>query len=148
MQITRDFDAPAQLVFDCHTKPELMRKWMMGPPGWSLAVCEVDLTIGGAFCCIYRSDADQQEFGVRGEFREIDAPVRVSHTERMDGIPGESLETLNLRESGAITTLTTTMLYSSREVRDEALQSGMADGMSECFERLEQLMSETEKVAS
>jgi uncharacterized protein YndB with AHSA1/START domain len=148
IRLTREFDAPAQLVFDCHTKPELVKKWMMGPPGWSLSTCEIDLRVGGVFAYIYRSDADQQELGVRGEFREIVAPVRIVHTETMDGIPGESLETLTLKQSGATTTLTITMLYSSQDARDQALQSGIADGMSATFDWLERFLSEAKQVVS
>ncbi len=49
IRVARAFDAPARLVWDCHTKPELIRRWMLGPPGWSMPVCEVDLTVGGAY---------------------------------------------------------------------------------------------------
>ena len=148
IRLTREFDAPAQLVFDYHTKPELVKKWMVGPPGCHLATCEIDLRVGGVFAYIYRNDADQQEFGVRGEFREVVAPTRIVHTETMDGIPGEALETLTLSQSGATTTLTTTMLYSSQEARDQALQSGMSDGMCGTWDLLDQSLGEAQHVAS
>ena len=142
IQVTREFNAPAQLIFDYHTKPEKMRIWLIGPPGWSLTVCEIDLRVGGQFRNIFRSDTGPEELGVRGEFREIVAPTRLAHTETMDGIPGEWLETLVLKQSGATTTATTTWLYASRDARDQALKSGIIEGASFNFDRLEQLMSE------
>jgi uncharacterized protein YndB with AHSA1/START domain len=141
IQVTRDFDAPAQLVFDFHTKPEHVQEWLLGPPGWSMPICEIDLRVGGIYRYVWRNDAGKGEFGVRGAFREIAAPARLVHTETMDGAPGEALCTLAFVQSGESTTLTTAMLFSSKEARDQALQSGMADGMSASYDRLEQRMN-------
>jgi uncharacterized protein YndB with AHSA1/START domain len=139
--VTRSFDAPAQVVFDFHTKPEHVQKWLLGPPGWSMPVCEIDLRVGGHYRYVWRNDENGVEFGVRGEFREIDAPARLVHTEMMDGRDGEALCTLTLAESAERTTLQMSMLFSSRAERDAALESGMTDGMSLSYDRLEEFAS-------
>ena len=122
--VTRTFDAPAQLIFDYHTKAEHVQKWLLGPPGWSMPVCEIDLRVGGRYRYVWRSDENGTEFGVRGEYREIAAPERIVHTETMDGMDGEVLCTQTLVESGARTTMSLTMVFASKEARDGALESG------------------------
>ena len=57
IQVTRDFDAPRRLVFDAFTKPELVRRWLLGPPGWTMPLCEIDLRVGGVF----RGGGDQHD---------------------------------------------------------------------------------------
>jgi uncharacterized protein YndB with AHSA1/START domain len=142
--VTRAFDAPAQLVFDFHTKPEHVRKWLLGPPGWSMPVCTIDLKVGGRYEYVWRSDEDGNQFGVQGEFREIAKPARLVHTERMDGAPGEALCTLAFEESAdGKTTLRTLMHFSTKEARDMALESGMTDGMAASYDRLEEYLRTT-----
>jgi Activator of Hsp90 ATPase homolog 1-like protein len=63
VRVVRSFSAPRKLVWDAHTKPELMQRWMLGPPGWSMPVCEIDLRVGGAYRWRWRSDEDGKEFG-------------------------------------------------------------------------------------
>jgi uncharacterized protein YndB with AHSA1/START domain len=146
IRVTRVFDAPRALVFDAHTRPELVRRWMLGPDGWSMPVCEIDLRPGGGYRHVWRSDADGSEFGFRGEYREIVAPERIVHTERFDGTEAgddtDALCTLVLTEADRRTTLTYTMRYPSREVRDQALASGMTDGMAASYDRLESVLVE------
>jgi uncharacterized protein YndB with AHSA1/START domain len=81
--MTRTFDAPRELVFDAFTKPEIVKRWLLGPDGLSLAVCDVDLKIGGTFRYVWRNDADGHEFVVR-VYTEITRPERVAHTEKFD----------------------------------------------------------------
>ena len=142
IRVTRTFDAPARLIFDYHTKAEYVQKWLLGPPGWSMPVCDIDLRVGGRYHYVWRNDDDGAEFGARGEYREIAAPERLVHSESMDGAEGEALCTVTFVESGARTTLSTTMLFASKDARDEALQSGMTDGMSVSYERLEAVVNE------
>ena len=147
IRVTRTFDAPRALVFACHTEPDLVRRWLLGPAGWSMPVCDIDLREGGRYRYVWRSDADGSEFGFRGEFREIVAPERVVHTERLDGAEGaegaegagmgESLCTLTLVERDGRTTLTQTMRFDTMAVRAQALQTGMTDGMGASDDRLE-----------
>jgi uncharacterized protein YndB with AHSA1/START domain len=139
--VTRVFNAPAQRIYDCHMKPALVQRWLLGPPGWTMPVCEIDPKIGGKFRYVWRSEKDATEFGIRGEFLEIAEPGRIVHSEQMDGMPGEAIVTTTFVESDGRTTLTTTMRFASKEARDGALQSGMTDGMSVSYDRLETVMT-------
>jgi uncharacterized protein YndB with AHSA1/START domain len=140
--VSRSFDAPADLVFACHTRPQLVQRWQLGPPGWSMPVCEIDLRVGGAYRYIWRSAADGSEFGFAGQFREIAAPTRIVHTEGMIGTPGEALVTTTFEEHAGRTTLTLTMSFESEEVRDQVLLTGMTDGMAQSYDRLDELLAE------
>ena len=139
IRVTRTFDAPADLVFECHTKPEYLKKWLSGP---SAGACPSAsrLRVGGRYRYVWRDDTDGNEFGVQGEFRQIDRRERIVHMESMDGVPGEALCTTTFEESGPQTRFTLTMLFESREVRDGALESGMTEGMSMSYDRMEDLI--------
>src|SRR5205085_9501877 len=119
--LTRVFDAPRHLVFDAFTKPELLKKWF-GPRDWSLAVCDVDLRVGGAWRFVLRGP-DGREMGMRGVYREIVPPARSVHTESFDDYPGESVVTTVLVEEAGKTTLTATVLYESQAIRDAVIKS-------------------------
>ncbi|HEY9084870.1 MAG TPA: SRPBCC family protein [Candidatus Tyrphobacter sp.] len=142
IRVTRTFDAPPNLIFECHTKPELVKKWLLGPPGWSMPVCEIDLRPGGRYRYVWRNDDRGAEFGVQGAFREIHAPDRIVNVEMMDGVPGEALCTTTFIKSGDGTLLTLTMQFESQELRDGALASGMSDGMSMSYDRLDGVSNE------
>jgi uncharacterized protein YndB with AHSA1/START domain len=137
--VTRCFNAPRSLVWDCHTKPELVRRWLLGPQGWSMPLCEIDLRVGGKYHYRWRNDADGREFGFNGIYREIEAPARIVTTERFDGAEGEALNTLVLTEQNGRTTLSLTMLFATKEARDGALATGMTDGMETSYQRLDQV---------
>ena len=141
VRVTRVFDAPRALIYDCHTKPDLVRRWLLGPPGWTMPVCEIDLRVGGRYRYVWRSEADGSEFALGGQFREIVSPERIVHTERFEGSEtGDALCTLTLTEEGGRTILTHTIAFPTREVRDQVLQTGMTDGMAASYDRLEGLM--------
>jgi uncharacterized protein YndB with AHSA1/START domain len=141
IDVTRRFDAPAQLVFDFHTKPEHVKKWLLGPDGWTMPVCSIDLKVGGRYEYVWRHETDGRQFGVRGEYLEITPPHRIVHTEVMDGRPGNVRATVTFSESaGGRTTLTMSLLFDSKEDRDAALESGMTGGMAISFDRLEACM--------
>ena len=139
--ITRVFDATRQMVFDAHTKPELLKRWMTGSPGWSLVVCEIDLRVGGAFRYVWRGP-NGQDMGMGGVHREIVPPERLVTTELfdVDWTGGEVISTLVLTESDGKTTLTNTLLYPSRESRDSVVNSGMGKGMGNGYDQLEDLL--------
>jgi uncharacterized protein YndB with AHSA1/START domain len=139
--LTRVFDAPRTLVFDAFTKPELLKRWF-GPRGWSLVVCEVDLRVGGGFRFVLRGP-DGTDMRMRGVYREIVPPERSVHMESFDDYPGESQVTAVLVEQGGKTTLTATVLYPSREVRDAILKSGMEHGAAESYDKLAELLTST-----
>jgi uncharacterized protein YndB with AHSA1/START domain len=136
--LTRVFNAPRSLVFDAFTKPELLKRWF-GPRGWSLAVCEVDLRVGGAWRFVLRGP-DGAEMGMRGTYRELAPPDRSVHTESFDDYPGESVVTTVLTEQDGKTTLTATVRYESREIRDAVIQSGMEHGAAESYDKLAELL--------
>lgn len=143
--MTRVFDAPRNLVFEAYTKPELLKRWMFGPDGWSLSVCEIDLKVGGKYRYVWRH-SDGSEMGMGGVYREIVPPERVVCTELFDQdwTGGEALGTIVLTEKDGKTTLTQTMRYASKEARDNVLKSGMEQGLGASYDRLAVLL-ETNK---
>jgi uncharacterized protein YndB with AHSA1/START domain len=140
--MTRVFDAPRKLVFDAFTKPELVRQWLLGPPGWSMPVCEIDLRVGGAYRYVWRK-AGAPDMGMGGVYREVVAPERVVCTEKFDQAwyPGEAVGTLVLVEQSGKTTVTQTVLYQSQEARDGILKSGMEKGVAASYDRLAELLA-------
>ncbi len=140
--ITRAFNAPRRLVFDAWTRPELISRWLLGPPGWTMPICEVDLRVGGAFRFVWRN-ADGREMGMGGVYREIVPPERLVNTEVFDEAwdPGEALDTLVLIEENGMTTSILTMLLDSREIRDAVLKSGMESGLEAGYQRLDEYLA-------
>jgi len=136
---TRTFDAPRTLLFDALTNIALLKRWFGVFAGWALAICEIDLKVGGRFRFVWRN-ADGREMGIRGTYREIVVPERIVHTESFDGYPGEALCTTVLTELGGQTTLTSTSVYESKEIRDAALKSGMEKGVTASYENLDRLL--------
>ena len=139
--MTRVFDAPRGMVFDSWTKPELLTRWH-GPHGWSLAVCEVDLRVGGAYRFVWRGPTGN-EMGMGGVYREIVRPERLVATERFDDpwYEGEALDTTTFVEQDGKTTATTTVRYASREVRDAVLKSPMERGVAESYDKLDEVLT-------
>ena len=142
--MTRVLDAPRSMVFDAFTKPELVRRWLLGPEGWSMPVCEIDLRVGGKYRYVWRH-AKGQEMGMGGEFREIAPPERIVSTEKFDEAwyPGEAVGTLVLTERDGKTTVTQIVLYQSREARDAVLKSPMESGVAAGYNRLAELLAST-----
>lgn len=151
--LTRYFAAPRELVFDCHTKPELMRRWLIGPPGMTLEVCENDLRVGGKYLYVY-SDSKGNKTGVFGTFREVSAPEVVANSENytMDPSsldanvpedPNATVESRTFTTQGNGTLMTHLCTYASAEVRKATLESGAGpDGMAECCLVLDKLLLE------
>jgi len=142
IRVTRDFDARRSLVFDAFTKPELVRRWLLGPPGWTMPLCEIDLRVGGSYRYVWLSETDGSQMGIRGVFREITPVERLVATERFDDAwyRGEALDTTVFEERRGITRTTITILYESLEARDTARRSGMEYGMAAGYDRLETLL--------
>ena len=139
--MARDFDSPPDMIFDALTKPELVRRWLLGPDGWIMSVCEIDLKVGGAWRYGWRNEETGCEFGMHGEYREIDRPERIVHTEFFR--EGESLVTSSITAKGDNTTLTMTMRFAYRAERDAALETGMADGVAISYDRLDETLAPT-----
>jgi uncharacterized protein YndB with AHSA1/START domain len=140
--MTRVFDAPRRLVFEALTTAELLKQWLIGPPGWSLPVCEFELKVGGKYRYLWRGP-DGVEMGSSGVIRELVPPEKVVATERFDEAwyPGEAVITHRLVEEGGKTTLTMTIRYESREARDTALKTPMDKGVAMSFDRLAEVLA-------
>jgi len=148
VRVVRSFDAPRDLVYRAYTTPALMQRWCLGPPGWTMPVCEMDVTVGGDYRWRWRADEDASEFGFHGTFLEVDAPERLRHTEFFDpGDTGEDMGeghavvTVSFAENDGVTTVTTDIEYQSPEARDAAMATGMTDGMEMSYKNLDELLA-------
>jgi uncharacterized protein YndB with AHSA1/START domain len=140
--ITREFHAPRGMLFDAHTKPDLVRRWLLGPPGWTMPVCEIDLRVGGQYRYEWENTAGGQRMGVAGTFQKIVRPslIVISQLFDEDWTGGETIVITEFAERQGKTTLNTTVRYSSREARDAALKTGMTRGVEAGYERLDELL--------
>src|SRR5687767_4759517 len=145
--ITRTFDAPRSLVFDAWTNPVHVPRWMLGPDGWTMPVCEIDLRPGGAWHFVWRG-ADGKDMAMRGVYQEIKRPERLVTTESWGGEWPETLNTLTLAEQDGKTTITEAVRYESKAIRDKALQTGMKEGIEQSFDRLAGLLRTMDDGAS
>jgi uncharacterized protein YndB with AHSA1/START domain len=141
--MTRVVRAPRALVFDAFTKPEMIKRWLLGPDGWSMPVCDVDLRAGGTFHYVWRNDSDGKEFGLHGVYREVTPHERTVHAENFDQswYPCDVIVTTVFAEHDDSTTVTMTQLFDSREGRDAAIESGMEKGVAASFNRLEKILA-------
>jgi uncharacterized protein YndB with AHSA1/START domain len=149
VKVTRSFNAPRALVYRAYTEPALVQRWLLGPPGWSMPVCEMDVRVGGRYRWRWRSDKDASEFGFAGTFREVQRGSKLVHTEAYDpGTAGdahpqsEALVSVAFTEAGGITTVTTVIDFGSKEARDAAVATGMTEGMEQSYQLLDGLLSE------
>lgn len=133
--ITRLVDAPRRLVFEAYTKPEHLQQWMLGPEGWTMPICELDLRPGGKWRFVWRRE-NGTEMALHGVIKEVVPPERLVQTESWGPQWPETLNTLALTEQDGKTTITTTVLYPSKEARDAALQTGMKEGVIVSYNRL------------
>jgi uncharacterized protein YndB with AHSA1/START domain len=148
VKVTRSFKAPRALVYRAYTEPELVRQWLLGPPGWSMPVCEMDVRVGGRYRWRWRNDQDGSEFGFAGTFREVQPAAKLVHTEAYD--PGtvaddfprnDAIVTVTFTEEDGVTMLTSVVDFGSREARDAAVATGMTDGMEQSYQLLERLLA-------
>jgi len=142
--MTRIFDAPRSLVFEAWTNPEYLPLWLLGPEGWTMPVCEVDLRVGGLWRFVSRS-SDGTEMAMHGVYRKILPPERLVSTESWGPGWPETLNTVTLLEELGKTTISNRVLYSSKEARDSALKSGMKDGVTASFNRLAEYLKSIAK---
>jgi uncharacterized protein YndB with AHSA1/START domain len=140
--MTRVFDAPRALVFQAWTQPDLVRRWLYGPDDWRLAVCEIDLKVGGKLRFTWQNRDNSQKMGLGGIYREIAAPDRMVFTEVWDEdwTGGETIVTITFTEQAGRTTMVQTVLYSSRAARDAALKSGVEHGAAQSYDRLAEIL--------
>ena len=148
--VTRSFHGPRTLVWQAHTVPKLARQWLLGYPGWSMPVCEMDVRPGGKYRWRWRQDENGQEFGFFGTFTEVDEPATLSHDQYYDpgdfggAIPSDTPNRIrtSFTEKNGVTTLVSLMDFGSKEARDAALSTGMTDGMETNYQLLDKLVIE------
>src|ERR671919_13844 len=137
--MSRVFDAPRDLVFEAHTSCEHLSNWW-GPRKYEIVSCEIDFRPGGAWRIVHRGP-DGEEYGFRGEYREIVPPERIVWTFEFEGMPGQvTEETMTLEEHDGKTTFTTKSVFDSVEARDGMLESGMESGAAETMDRLDEYL--------
>jgi uncharacterized protein YndB with AHSA1/START domain len=144
VRITRLIEGPIDLVWRAHHEPELLKKWMLGPDGWSLVECEVAPTVGGKYRYVWEpgEGVDGERFGFDGETLLVDAPRRAVTTEHMTGTDYPStLNDLNLYEEDGATLITLLIEYPDKETRDIVLATGMTEGMEASYSRLEGVLA-------
>jgi uncharacterized protein YndB with AHSA1/START domain len=136
--ITREFDAPKELVYKAWTTPELVRRWWSAKRG-EVTVAEIDLRVGGTWRYVMIADGGL-EVAFHGEYREIVPNELLVSTEVYEGMPdAEALDTLTLSESEGRTTMTILVQHATKEHRDAHIESGMEDGMQDALDLLEQV---------
>jgi uncharacterized protein YndB with AHSA1/START domain len=133
--ITRVVDAPRMLVWEAWTKPVHVQRWLLGPEGWTMPVCEIDLRPDGTWHFVWRR-SDGTEMAMTGIYKEVVPPERLVNTERWGPEWPETINTLVFSENAGKTTITLTLSYPSKEARDAALKTGMKEGMDQSYERL------------
>jgi uncharacterized protein YndB with AHSA1/START domain len=140
--ITRQFDAPAALLFKAYTTPELVRRWWAhSEDQWK--VCEIDLRVGGTwrYVAVHANENGSFDVAFHGVFNEIDPPHRLVSTEMYEGTPDPTgdgtLNTLTFEEANGVTTMVTHMECFSKDIRDMIIESGMEGGLQTAFNQLE-----------
>jgi uncharacterized protein YndB with AHSA1/START domain len=136
--ITREFNAPRNLVWKAWTTPELVRRWWHANRG-EVTICEIDLRVGGKWRFVSVTP-DGYEVAFHGEYREVVFHERLVSTEIFEGFPdAEAVDTLTLTEANGITTATLLVQHSSKEHRDGLIESGMEAGLQDALDLLEQV---------
>jgi len=139
--ITREFDAPKELVWRAWTTPELVRRWWHANRG-EMTVCEIDLRVGGKWRYAMTVEGFG-EVGFHGEYREVEPFERLVSTEAYEGIPdpdgNAAVDTLTLVEIGERTLMTVLVEHPTKEGRDAHIESGMEDGMQDAFDLAEEV---------
>lgn len=142
IRMERSFAAPRRLVYDAYTKPELIKRWLGSMPGWSWAVCDMDVRVGGRYHWVWKGP-DGAEMGIAGTYREVVPSERLVNTEQFDQAwyEGEAVDTVVFTERDGRTTVTTSILYVSQAVRDGVLQSPAAEGLEQGYKLLDTLLA-------
>jgi uncharacterized protein YndB with AHSA1/START domain len=130
--LTRDFDAPIELVFDVLTKPEHVRKWF-APFEDKMTVCSIDLRVGGNYHMVFVTE-DGTECSFRGTYLELEPPTRIIDTWLFEGWPdAEAVETVDLHETDGVTKLTNKLAFRDKAGRDHMTKF---DGMEDSFDKM------------
>ncbi|QQR34690.1 SRPBCC family protein [Devosia oryziradicis] len=141
--ITRHFDAPRHLVFACYTQPALIRRWLNGAEGWIMTVCEFDARVGGRYRYEWKAP-DGYVMGMGGVVTAFEPVSHVASAELFDDdwTGGETVSKLDFDETSGRTTLVNTITYASKDARDGALKTPMAEGMEFGYKKLDTVLAE------
>jgi len=138
--VTRHFNASPEAVYQAHTEPELIQKWLLGPEGWTMPVCINEVRPGGTFRYEW-SNGKGGDFYITGEILELEANRRIVHVERMhlpDATPDNHVETKFVAD-GAGTLMMMRMTLPDGETRKQMLSTGMEHGMEASYARLDSM---------
>lgn len=141
VRVSRVIRGDQTQVWEAHEKPELLKRWLLGPPGWTMPVCEVAVEPGETYRYEWESEADGERFGFVGELLEVDPPYRSVTTESMIGLEGTPVSnemTLRAVEGGTLLSIVVT--YPDAATRDMVLATGMTEGMESSYQRLEAML--------
>jgi uncharacterized protein YndB with AHSA1/START domain len=138
VRISRVIRGTVEQVWRAHQEPALLQRWLLGPDGWTMPVCEVAREVGAGYRYEWEEEDGPGRFGFEGELIESDPPRRAVTTERMIGVEGPGTRNeMTLTPVRAGTLLTFVITYPSAEIRDQVLGSGMTGGMERSYVRLE-----------
>ena len=147
VRISRVIRGSVDQVWRAHHERELLQRWLLGPEGWTMPVCDVATKVGDAYRYEWEAEDGSQRFGFEGELLESEPPHRAVTTERMIGMEGPgAVNELTLTPVGAGTLMTLVITYPNAEVRDMVLGTGMTTGMEQSYARLEQEVLDTVSV--
>lgn len=140
--ITRSFNAPRALVFDAMSKPDMVKHWLHGPPGWTMTTCRMDQHAGGTYRWAW-TNADGREMGMGGRIIEITPPERMVTTEKFDDAwyEGEATNTLTLTEENGVTLMSLVVEYESTKARDGVLAGPMSTGLDASYDQLDNYLT-------
>ena len=140
IDMSREFDAPVELLYRAYSEPELLKQWL-GPRKYEMVIEEYDLRDGGRWRYTHR-DSDGNAFGFHGVFHGSQSPAGMLQTFEFDGAPGHvSLDRLSFEERGGRTVVRTHSTFESVEARDAMVEAGMASGVNEGFDRLDEVLA-------
>jgi uncharacterized protein YndB with AHSA1/START domain len=135
--MTREFEAPIELVFDVLTKPEHVRQWF-APFEDKMTVCSIDLRVGGTYHQVFVTE-DGTECSFRGTYLEVEPPTRISATWLFEGWPdAEAVETTDLHEANGVTKVTNTLAFRDQAGRDHMTTT---DGYEDSWNKLDDYLS-------
>jgi uncharacterized protein YndB with AHSA1/START domain len=138
VRVSRVIRGPVDQVWEAHHDPELMKRWMLGPDGWTMPVCDAALHVGDTYRYEWENEETKDRFGFTGELVESHPPTRAVTTEQMIGVEGPgTVNELTLTPVEGGTLVTVVIAYPNAEMRDMVLATGMVDGMETSYARME-----------
>jgi uncharacterized protein YndB with AHSA1/START domain len=138
--VTRTFNAPARIVFEAWTTPELLMRWWAPKSfGVSFISCEADVRAGGTYRFVFRAPSSEQPMAFFGKYIEVTPPSRLVWTNE-EGDEGGSVTTVTFEERGGETLVVMHDLYPSKQALDDAIASQSTSGFDETFEQLDELL--------